>query len=253
MKSLFRIITLIAVSLVAVSCFQEKGRNYQYFPNMYKSASYETYLEYDGDLFENGQEAKLPVEGTVSRGWMPYEYEDSNEGYQNAKANLSNPLPYTEDNVNEGKALYTIYCAICHGDKGDGKGTLAQREKILGIPAYNDAGRAITEGSIYHVMFYGLNNMGSYAVQTNEFERWQIAHYVLDLKRNLNGEPQREFEDAEIENASSMKKGIALRDAQVEHSNEKDSLAKGQDENSASATDDHEASEMSNHETSENN
>ena len=69
-------------------------------------------------------------------------------------------------NLNKGKELYTIYCAICHGDKGDGKGTLAEREKILGIPAYNDPGRAITEGSVYHVMYYGINNMGSYAAQT---------------------------------------------------------------------------------------
>ena len=31
--------------------------------------------------------------------------------------------------------------------------------------------------------------MGSYASQTSEEDRWQIAMYVLDLKSNLNGEP----------------------------------------------------------------
>ena len=31
--------------------------------------------------------------------------------------------------------------------------------------------------------------MGSYASQTNEEDRWQIAMHVLDLKSNLNGEP----------------------------------------------------------------
>ena len=251
MKSLFRIITLIAVSLIAVSCFQENDRNYQYFPNMYKSASYETYLEYNTGVFENGQEAKLPVEGTIPRGWMPYEYEDSNEGYENAKANLENPLPYTEDNLNKGKELYTIYCAICHGDKGDGKGTLAQREKILGIPAYNDAGRAITEGSVYHVMFYGLNTMGSYASQTNEFERWQIDHYVMDLKRQLNGEPKREFEKVDMENPSSMKKGIVLRDIEVENHNAQDSLHTNGAENSTMEM--HSESEMKTEETSKKN
>jgi len=211
MKSLFRILTIISVSLVAVSCFQESDRNYQYFPNMYKSPSYETYIEYNTDVFENGQEAKLPVEGSIPRGWMPYSYKDSNEGYENAKANLENPLPYTEDNVNEGKELYTIYCAICHGDKGDGKGTLMEREKILGIPSYNDAGRAITEGSVYHVMYYGLNTMGSYAAQTDEYERWQIDHYVMDLKRKLDGAPKREFEEVTMENPSSEQKEAVLR------------------------------------------
>ena len=190
MKSLFKIAGVTLMSLLAVSCFNEKDRNYQYFPNMYKSVGYETYGEYE--VFEGSQEAKLPVEGTIPRGWMPYEYDNTTEGYDLAKAELKNPLPYTEDNVNEGKALYTIYCAICHGDKGDGKGTLAQREKILGIPAYDDAGRAITEGSVYHVMYYGINTMGSYAAQTNEKERWQIDHYVMDLKAQLEGKPKRE-------------------------------------------------------------
>lgn len=199
MKRLFNIGLLLVSASLAVGCFNKDDRNYQYFPNMYESVGYEAYGSYE--TFENSQEAKLPVEGTIPRGWKPYGYEDSNDGYQNAKANLSNPLPYTEDNVNEGKALYTIYCAICHGDKGDGKGTLSQREKILGIPAYNDAGRAITEGSVYHVMYYGLNTMGSYAAQTSEKERWQINHYVMDLKRQLNGDPKKEFvseEEAEL-------------------------------------------------------
>lgn len=198
MKRLFNIGLLLFSASLTVGCFNKDDRNYQYFPNMYESVGYEAYGSYEA--FENGQEAKLPVEGTIPRGWKPYGYENSNEGYQLAKSELTNPLAYTEDNVNKGKELYTIYCAICHGDKGDGKGTLAQREKILGIPAYNDAGRAITEGSVYHVMYYGLNTMGSYAAQTNEEERWQIDHYVMSLKRKLNGEPEKEYvSEEEIE------------------------------------------------------
>ncbi|MDT0293438.1 c-type cytochrome [Mesonia ostreae] len=191
MKSLFRIAGVTLVSLLAVSCFNENDRNYQYFPDMYESVGYETYGEYD--IFVEGQEAKLPVEGSIPRGWMPYDYENNLDGYDDAKANLKNPLPYTEDNVNKGGALFTVYCAICHGDKGDGKGTLVEREKILGVPSYDDQGRAITEGSVYHVMFYGRNTMGSYASQTNEEERWQIDHYVMDLKDELEGNPKREF------------------------------------------------------------
>ena len=38
-------------------------------------------------------------------------------------------------------------------------------------------------------MMYGLNSMGSYASQTSEKDRWQIAMHVLDLKSNLTGEP----------------------------------------------------------------
>ncbi len=200
MRNLFlKSIVLFLFAGIIISCNDRESPNYQYFPDMYEPISYETYGEYE--VFVDEQEAKLPVEGSVPRGWRPYEYENNREGYINAKENLNNPLPYTEENLAEGKALYTIYCALCHGDQGDGQGILTEREKILGVPSYDDAGRAITQGSTYHVMYYGLNNMGSYASQTNEKERWQIAHYVMNLKDQLEGVEEREFEeDHGIEN-----------------------------------------------------
>ncbi|MDX1333371.1 MAG: cytochrome c, partial [Robiginitalea sp.] len=90
-----------------------------------------------------------------------------------------------EENLAVGKELYDIYCAICHGTKGDGKGTLVQREKILGVPSYADPARNITAGDTYHVIYYGLNSMGSYANQLNHKERWQVAEYVMKLKEDL--------------------------------------------------------------------
>ncbi|RXG14125.1 quinol:cytochrome c oxidoreductase monoheme cytochrome subunit [Leeuwenhoekiella aestuarii] len=195
MRNSIQILGSLVMLVLVASCQDKDYRNYQYMPNMYEEVSYETYGNYD--VFPNGMEAMQPAEGSVSRGWMPYGYENTPEGYEAAKANLKNPVPYTEDNLNKGKALYTIYCAICHGDKGDGKGTLAKREKVLGVPAYNDQGRAITEGSIYHVTYYGLNTMGSYASQTTEEELWLINHYVIDLKDALDGKPKRAFENEE--------------------------------------------------------
>lgn len=196
MRSLFfRGFLLFTLALFAVSCSESSKRNYEYMPDMYHEVSYEPYGSYD--IFENEQEAKLPVEGTVPRGWKPYEYENTNDGYAAAKAELQNPLPYTEENLAKGKELFTIYCAVCHGDAGDGKGILVQREKFLGVPRYDDIGRAITEGSIYHVMYYGRNSMGSYASQTSIEDRWQIDYYVLKLKAELEGQPAREFETVE--------------------------------------------------------
>ena len=60
-----------------------------------------------------------------------------------------------------------------------------KREKILGIPSYSDVGRSITEGSIYHTIYFGKNSMGSYANQLNDEERWLVTHYVLKLKSDL--------------------------------------------------------------------
>ncbi|MCB0464674.1 MAG: cytochrome c [Aequorivita sp.] len=187
MKKLINIVIAIVASVSLVSCFNNSKPNYQYFPNMYKPVGYETNGEYK--IFPNQQEAMTPPEKTVPRGFTPYEYENSTAGLELAKAELKSPYKVTEENLAVGNQLYTIYCAVCHGDKGDGKGILATREKFLGIPSYADPGRNIVLGGIYHVETYGLNAMGSYASQTNEKERWQIAMHVMDLKAALKGEP----------------------------------------------------------------
>jgi len=176
------ILIIISVSLLLSSCFDPSKPNFQYFPDMYESLAYETYAESEG--FANGIVAQLPPEGSIPRGWEPYDYEDSNEGYELAKSQLISPIEVNDKNISQGKELYEIYCSVCHGDKGDGMGILAQREKFLGIPAYTD--RDITPGSIYHVLMYGINAMGSHAGQVNEEERWQIAQYVMQLREEAS-------------------------------------------------------------------
>ena len=181
MIKFFKNIVFLILVLSITSCFDPSKPNYQYFPNMYESVGYKTYQE--SDAFPNGIQAQLPVEGSVPRGWQPYEYEDSNEGYELAKSELKSPLLNNDKNLSNGKKMYEIYCSVCHGSKGDGNGILMEREKFLGIPSYAD--RDITEGSIYHVLMYGINLMGSHAGQVNDEERWQIAQYVLKLRKDL--------------------------------------------------------------------
>ena len=187
MKNIINIAVVIFISVSLTSCFDKETPNYQYMPNMYKGIGPETNGEYE--ILPNEQGNMMPVKGTISRGWKPYEYENTLEGKALATSELKNQLAVTDKNLEEGKELYEIYCALCHGNKGDGKGILVEREKFLGIPSYADPGRTINEGSTYHVMMYGLNSMGSHASQTNEKERWQIVMHVLDLKASLNGEP----------------------------------------------------------------
>lgn len=196
MKNIFKIAVLLIAFGTVVSCQDDNKPNYQYMPNMYESVGYEAYGKYE--VFPDGYEALEPAEGSVMRGWLPYDYEDTAEGKASAKANLKNPIAYNEENYVKGNELYNIYCGVCHGVKGDGKGILAKREKILGVPAYNDAGRAITEGSVYHVMYYGINSMGSYASQMTEEELWQVDHYVMSLKDALDDKPERAFAAATI-------------------------------------------------------
>jgi mono/diheme cytochrome c family protein len=183
MKSLFKIVLLIGIMVFFASCRDNTNPNYQYMPNMYEAVGYETYDESDAFKSPTGLKGKegqlLPV-GVIKRGYVPYDYPNTNEGYEAAKAGLKSPMDSLAYNPEKAKELYEIYCAICHGETGNGKGKLVEREKILGVPSYKD--RVINQGSIFHVLTYGINSMGSYANQLNTDERWMVASYVMELK-----------------------------------------------------------------------
>jgi len=184
MNSFKKLALIFGVAIVATSCQDDSVPNYQYMPNMYESVGYEAYSE--ADFLPNQSEALLPPANTINRGWLPYEIENSPEGKELARLQ-SSPLDSMnlETNLAKGGQLYTIYCAICHGDKGDGQGTLVKREKILGVPSYADPVRNLTVGSAYYTIHYGLNSMGSYASQMNTEEMWQVSEYVMKLKQDL--------------------------------------------------------------------
>jgi len=181
MKSLINTFILAVIITSLFSCQNKRKPNYQFFPNMYESVGYEAYGEYD--VFPNKQEALVPPEGTIARGHSLYSYANTNDGYNSALKNLKTDLSSSEIDLKRGKELYEIYCGICHGNKGAGQGKLVKREKILGVPSYAD--RPITTGSIYHVIYYGKNSMGSYANLLNEEERWQVTAYVEALRKEL--------------------------------------------------------------------
>ena len=185
MKNIFNIAVTGLIIVSMISCSKEKPskRSVQYMgdTDMYDAVPYDTYTT--NPVFENGITAQLPVEGTIARGTVVYDYPDSEEGYQMAKDSLHSPIPVSEERLSKGATTYKLYCTICHGDTGDGMGTLVKNEKFLGVPNYKD--REITEGSIYHVIMYGRNMMGSHASQLTEKERWEVVQYVEHLRTEL--------------------------------------------------------------------
>jgi hypothetical protein len=189
MKNIHKISFLALIAMSVSSCKSDSAPNYQFFPNMYESVGYETYAEseaFNGANQLNGQTAQLPADGSIKRGYVPYEIPNTTEGYNLSKDSSVLKSPYealTDKEKAAGKELYNVYCAVCHGSNGNGKGILVEREKFLGVPSYAD--REITDGSIFHVITYGLNSMGSHASQLSTKERWLIADYVLKLKSEL--------------------------------------------------------------------
>ncbi len=184
MKQLFNIAILALFALSLSFCSRDnRTRNVRYMAttDMYNPVGYETYAP--NSFFKNGLEAQNPVVGTIFRGEVPYEIPNNEAGYQLALKTLKSPLEVNAINLANGRAMFTINCISCHGDKGNGQGVLMQNGKFLGVPNYKD--RPITEGSIYHVIMYGRNLMGSHASQLTHTERWQVVQYVQQLRDSL--------------------------------------------------------------------
>ena len=201
MKSFIKISSILVLIVMLASCTNKRNRQVQYMgdTDMYVPVAYDTYSA--NPFLKDGMSAQLPVEGSIARGKVPYDYPDSEDGYQRAKDSLKSPLKVIASldsimkvsldsimkvsiaHVEQGKYLYGIYCATCHGLTGDGQGDLVKNEKFLGVPNYKD--REITEGSIYHVIMYGRNLMGSHSSQLRAEERWQVTQYVEQLRNEL--------------------------------------------------------------------
>ncbi len=170
-----------AIIMVLHSCSHDKkDPGYEFMPDMYRSPSYETYSA--NPNFEDGMTARQPVKGTIPRGFMPFGYPNTNEGYEAAGTELKSPLARTEENLIEGERLYGVFCMQCHGKEGKGDGTIIKNEKFPPPPSYSGQLKDLVEGKMYWTITYGKNLMGSHASQLNSAERWKVILYVQKLQ-----------------------------------------------------------------------
>lgn len=134
------------------------------------------------EVFSDGFTMRQPVEGTVARDFVPYEYKGLKDS---AVVNLSNPLPFSKQVIEKGKSKFDTYCSPCHGYFG--KGDTRLRDQFPKPPTlHSDKVRNWTDGNIYHVITNGQNIMPSYEKQINRDDRWAIVHYIRVLQRSQN-------------------------------------------------------------------
>ncbi|SMO84095.1 quinol:cytochrome c oxidoreductase monoheme cytochrome subunit [Saccharicrinis carchari] len=172
----------LAFTLFSVSCDKDRNKpGYSYFPDMEESRSYETYSE--NPVLEGGNTNLLPVENTIPRGIIPYQFEKTEEDRKLAGQNLLNPYlgkPNEAQILKEGKRLYNIYCLHCHGDKGDGKGFLFTSGKYPYPPASLLTDKVVTkpDGEMFHAISIGFGVMGAHQGQIQPDDRWKIVSYI---------------------------------------------------------------------------
>jgi len=149
-------------------------------------------------FYTDGFGMRKPVEGTVARNYIPYEY----KGLAAPVVPLSNPLTPTNEVMNLGKKRYLTFCSPCHGNLGDGDSRL--RGQFPNPPSlHSEKVRGWLDGNIYHVIVNGQNVMPSYASQLSRDERWAVIHYIRALQKAKNASPS-EIIEAKKEISSNV-------------------------------------------------
>lgn len=90
-------------------------------------------------------------------------------------------------NADRAKLLFAKNCAVCHGEKGDGKGKVAEyfaRDKAAVQPSnlLDAVTKAKTDGELFWILTNGRGLMPAWYALLTEDERWMLAQYVKDLR-----------------------------------------------------------------------
>lgn len=178
------------------------------FPDMDYQAKFKPQAE--NEFFADGRNDRPVPPGTAFRGYAFDMKEVFDESY--ADEVIANPAKFsargedgewyrgfpieiTHEAMSNGKERYQIFCAVCHGESGNGRGVLANHGSDYELSAGYFA--AITslldprivdmpEGQIFNTITHGLNTMMPYGHKLNPEERWQVILYVRALQLASN-------------------------------------------------------------------
>jgi mono/diheme cytochrome c family protein len=153
-------------------------------------------------FFRDGRAMRTPPAGTVAFGGADYESdagspaqnpdflgEDSR--YYRGKDGDSwvtrIPIKVDLDLLRRGRERYDIYCAICHGATGSGKGLLTTQYGLAGVASISDELHALMpDGQFFDAITSGKGRMMPYATQLKVRDRWAIVAYLRALMRSQN-------------------------------------------------------------------
>ena len=116
-----------------------------------------------------------PPEFVVSYGRLPLTVD--------SMSSMRNPTPPSDSSLANGRMYYSINCAVCHGDAGDGNGPVTQFNfPKISLITGNPLG--YSDGYIYGMIRNGRGLMPTYN-RIEHMDRWDVVNYVRGLQGRL--------------------------------------------------------------------
>ncbi len=132
-------------------------------------------------LFQNGSASRPLVPDTVARE-DPAVLGTAETGMERGRLVPEIPVPITTALLARGREQYGIYCAVCHGEGGDGDGIIVQRGFPPPPSFHSDRLRQAPAGHFFDVITHGYGVMYPYADRVDPADRWAITAYVRALQ-----------------------------------------------------------------------
>ena len=193
----FALLALLVVGLAGRRGDLFRHRPLQIFPDMKRQLKLRPQTA--NGFFADGLSSQLPPTGTIPQSQplrvgdqevYPFEESPVNTGRVTGTTNFVdlNVFPVTAGLLARGQQRYTIYCAPCHGQTGEGNG-ITKKIGAMAIVANLHDKRIVelADGEVFNTVSYGKINMQGYAPQIGVEDRWAIIAYLRALQLSRLG------------------------------------------------------------------
>jgi mono/diheme cytochrome c family protein len=99
------------------------------------------------------------------------------------EAQKENPVKPSPQSLAKGKKTYTIDCAMCHGENGDGKGDLAADLKNVTDFTAPEALKDRSDGELFYIIRKGKGEMPPEGDRAKSDDIWNLVNYIRSLKK----------------------------------------------------------------------
>lgn len=169
---------LIAAALALASCDRVD------FERMIEQPSYRSYES--SDRFDDGMAMRRPPDGTIPRS-QPLGLREVVEGTSETGYVETIPVEVSRGVLERGRDRYRVFCAACHGARGDGQSQVAENMKLRKPRSLHEPGvRESPPGRIYGVVARGYGLMPAYDDKLSLDDRWAVVAYVQALQLSQN-------------------------------------------------------------------
>jgi len=181
------VLVLLSVALAAVLVLGVRGTPFRdpprlFWPDMVDQPKLRP--QSPSAYFADRRAQRLPVEGTVPWGRSTLSPDSRYVTTPESLYGLTSiPVPVDRALLQRGRRIFDVYCSVCHGRAGDGKG-ITTKYGMNEPPSYHgERVLKLKDGEIFRTITEGKGQMGSYADKVSPEDRWAVVGWVHVLQR----------------------------------------------------------------------